>query len=149
MAVLLLSALPTQADELFKLSNGKNISCSRDLSRGKLRTAMCTSYTHLLNVRTSEYFRCQMSLAVTRDKKEVLIVSSDGRCARKPPIFPNESNYDFNAEETEPTNMNAFFGSGGHSVWAADTTRQKVRGCITIESTPGSSIARCLDMGFE
>jgi hypothetical protein len=151
LGVLLLPSLTTAArpDELFKLSNSQKISCGRDLARGKLRTATCTSFTYLFNTRTSEYFRCEMSLVVTRDKKEVLIVRSDGHCVRKAPIFSAESNYDFDASETEPTNMNSFFGSGGHAIWAADTTRQKVRGCLAVASAFGSDVTRCLDMSFE
>ncbi|MGZ5961746.1 MAG: hypothetical protein ACXWLE_11770, partial [Rhizomicrobium sp.] len=49
------------ADE-FKLSNSQRIACGRGLSAGKLRTAKCTSYTYVFNAKTSEYFRCQVSL---------------------------------------------------------------------------------------
>jgi hypothetical protein len=108
-----------QADE-FKLSNNQRISCSRGLSAGKLNTATCKSYAYLFNVKTSEYFRCQVSLAMTRDNTE-----------------------------TEPPNTNSFFGPGGYSVWAADTTAQKIRGCITISSGLGSDISKCLDMTFQ
>ena len=66
-----------QADE-FKLSNNQRISCSRGLSPGKLNTATCKSYAYLFNVKTSEYFRCQVSLALTRDNKEVINVQTDG-----------------------------------------------------------------------
>jgi hypothetical protein len=151
LGVLLLLSLSTAArpDELFKLSNSQNISCSRDLARGKLRTATCRSFTYLFNIKTSEFFRCEMSLAVTRDKKQVLIVRFDGRCVRRAPIFSAESNYDFDASETEPTNMNSFFGRGGLAIWAADTARRKVRGCISITSVLGSNIMKCLDMSFE
>lgn len=137
-----------QPDDLFKLSRAENISCGRSLSRGKLKTATCTSFTYLFNVKTSEYFHCRMSLAVTRDKRNVLVASTDGRCTRRSRIFPVDSRYDFDAAETEPTNMNSFFGHGGHSVWAADTTQRKVRGCLTISSELGST-SRCLDMSFE
>src|SRR6185437_2145061 len=53
-----------EADEL-KLSNNQKISCSRGLAPGKLNTATCKSYTYVFNVKTSEYFRCQVSLALT------------------------------------------------------------------------------------
>ena len=72
-----------------------------------------------------------MSLALTRDNKEVINVQADGSCSKKARIFDNDSNYTFDATETEPPNTNSFFGSGGYSIWAADTTQQKVRGCIT------------------
>src|SRR5436305_6998017 len=117
--------------------------CSSDL------TATCKSYAYLFNVKTSEYFRCQVTLALTRDNKEVINVQTDGGCTKKPRIFDTDSNYAFDATETEPPNTNSFFGPGGYSVWAADTTAQKIRGCITISSGLGSDISKCLDMTFQ
>ena len=147
--LLVLPLLPAaKADEAFKLSNGQNISCSRSLKPGRLRISTCNSYAYLFNVKTSEYFRCDVSLAVTRDAKEVITVQSDGRCARKVRIFDSDSSYEFDVAETEPPSTNAFFGRGGVSVWAADTTRQKVRGCITIATGLGSDVSRCVDMEF-
>jgi hypothetical protein len=55
----------------------------------------------------------------------------------------------FDATETEPPNTNSFFGPGGYSVWAADTSAQKLRGCITISSGLGTDITKCLDMTFQ
>jgi hypothetical protein len=144
--VTLVSA--ADADELFKLSNNQRIACSRGLAAGKLNTATCKSYTYIFNTKTSEYFRCQISLALTRDNKEVINVQADGSCSKKPRIFDVDSNYAFDATETEPPNTNSFFGTGGYSIWAADTTQQKVRGCITISSGLGSDISKCLDMTF-
>jgi hypothetical protein len=138
-----------QADEAFRLSHNQRISCSRGLAAGKLNTATCKSYAYIFNVKTSEYFRCQVSLALTRDNKEVINVTTDGGCTKKPRIFENDSTYDFDATETEPPNTNSFFGTGGYSVWAADTTQQKVRGCIIISSGLGSDISKCLDMTFQ
>jgi hypothetical protein len=149
IASLLLTLVPVaQADE-FKLSNNQRISCSRGLSAGKLSTATCKSYAYLFNVKTSEYFRCQVSLALTRDNKEVINVQTDGGCTKKPRIFETDSNYSFDATETEPPNTNSFFGTGGYAIWASDTTAQKVRGCITISSGLGSDISKCLDMTFQ
>jgi hypothetical protein len=147
-ATLLLSALsgPAQAEELFKLLNNQRISCSRGLAPGKLNTATCKSYTYIFNTKTSEYYRCQVSLALTRDNKEVINVQTDGSCTKKPRIFETDSNYDFDATETEPPNTNSFFGQGGYSIWAADTTQLKVRGCIIISSGLGSDISKCQDM---
>jgi hypothetical protein len=71
-------AQAAQADE-FKLSNNQRISCSRGLSAGKLNTATCKSYAYLFNVKTSEYFRCQVTLALTRDNKEVINVAAAPR----------------------------------------------------------------------
>jgi hypothetical protein len=137
-----------QADG-FKLSNNQRISCSRGLSPGKLNTATCKSYAYIFNSKTSEYFRCQVSLALTRDNKEVINVQSDGGCTKKPRIFETDSDYSFDATETEPPNTNAFFGTGGYAIWASDNTAQKVRGCIIISSGLGSDIAKCLDMTFQ
>lgn len=146
---LLMSASVVHADELFKLSNNQRIACSRGLAAGKLNTATCKSYTYVFNTKTSEYSRCQVTLAITRDNKEVLTVQADGSCAKKARIFDNDGSYTFDATETEPPNTNSFFGSGGYSIWAADTTQQKVRGCITISSGLGSDITKCLDMTFQ
>jgi hypothetical protein len=137
-----------QADE-FQLSHNQRIACSRGLSAGKLSTATCKSYAYLFNVKTSEYFRCQVSLALTRDNKEVINVQTDGGCTKRPRIFETDSNYAFDATETEPPNTNSFFGPGGYAVWASDTTAQKVRGCITISSGLGSDISKCVDMTFQ
>ena len=62
------------AAELFKLSSNQRIACSRGLAAGKLNTATCKSYAYVFNTRTSEYYRCQVSLALTRDNKEVINV---------------------------------------------------------------------------
>src|SRR2546423_10987860 len=115
-----------QADE-FKLSNNQRISCSRGLSAGKLNTATCKSYAYLFNVKTSEYYRCQVSLALTRDNKEVINVQSDGGCTKKPRVFEAHSNSSFDATETEPPNTNAFFGSGGCMILVGDQTSQQSR----------------------
>ena len=138
-----------RAEELFRLSHNQQIACSRGLAASKLNTATCKSYAYLFNVKTSEYFRCQVSLALTRDNKEVINVQADGGCTKKPRIFDVDSHYDFDATETEPPNTNSFFGNGGYSIWAADTTQQKVRGCIIISSGLGSDITKCLDMSFQ
>ncbi|KRR20481.1 hypothetical protein [Bradyrhizobium retamae] len=151
LGVLLVLPLPdaAKANEPFKLSNAQNISCSRDLKRGRLRIAKCNSYAYLFNTKTSEYFRCDVSLAVVRDAKEVITVQIDGDCVRKPRIFDTDSSYDLGFAETAPPSTNAFFGHGGFSVWAADTTRQKVRGCITIVTGLGDAVSRCVDMTFK
>src|SRR6516162_3154400 len=90
-----------RADD-FQLSQNQRISCSRGLAPGKLNTATCKSYTYLFTTKTSEYFRCQVSLALTRDNKEVINVQNDGSCTKKPRIFETDGHYDFDATETEP-----------------------------------------------
>ena len=92
-------ASAAQADD-FKLSNNQRIACSRGLAPGKLNTATCKSYAYVFNVKTSEYFRCQVSLALTRDNKEVITVQADGGCTKKARIFDADSDYSFDATET-------------------------------------------------
>jgi hypothetical protein len=133
----------------FKLSNNQRISCSRGLSAGKLSTSTCRSYAYLFNAKTSEYFRCSVSLSMTRDTKEIISTQSDGGCVKRPRIFDTDGNYAFDATETEPPNTNSFFGTGGYAVWASDTTAQKLRGCITLTTGLGGEISKCLDMKFE
>ena len=147
-ALLATMAAQAQADD-FKLSNNQRISCSRGLMAGKLNTATCKSYAYVFNTKTSEYFRCQVSLALTRDNKEVINVQSDGGCTKKPRVFDADSDYSFDATETEPPNTNSFFGPGGYSIWVSDNTRQRVRGCITISSGLGTDISKCVDMTFQ
>jgi hypothetical protein len=149
-AGLLLTALtPAARADDYQLSHNQRISCSRGLAPGKLNTATCKSYTYLFNTKTSEYFRCQVSLALTRDNKEVINVQTDGACTKKPRIFETDGHYDFDATETEPPNTNSFFGQGGYAIWVSDATAQKVRGCITIASGLGSDVSKCVDMKFE
>ncbi len=133
----------------FKLISNQRISCGRGLSAGKLNTATCRSYAYLFNVKTSEYFRCAVSMSLTRDNKEVINNQSEGNCVKKPRIFETDSNYSFDAMETEPPNTNSFFGTGGYAIWASDNTAQKVRGCIVISSGLGSDVTKCIDMKFE
>ena len=83
-------ASAARADE-FKLSNNQRIACSRGLSAGKLNTATCKSYAYVFNTKTSEYYRCQVTLALTRDNKEVINVQTDGSCTKKPRIFEADS----------------------------------------------------------
>jgi len=149
-AALSLAALvPVAHADDFELSHNQRIACSRGLSAGKLNTATCKSYAYIFNTKTSEYFRCSVSLALTRDNKEVINVQTDGGCVKKPRIFETDSHYSFDATETEAPNTNSFFGPGGYAIWASDTSAQKVRGCITISSGLGSDISKCLDMTFQ
>src|SRR5258707_14553106 len=146
VALLLVTLVPVvQADD-FELSHNQRIACSRGLSAGKLNTATCRSYAYVFNTKTSEYFRCTVTLALTRDNKEVINVQTDGGCVKKPRIFDTDSHCSFDATETEAPNTNSFFGPGGYAIWASDTTAQKVRGCITISSGLRSDISKCLDM---
>ena len=149
VALSFMTLAQAAAADDFKLSNNQRIACSRGLAPGKLNTATCKSYAYVFNTKTSEYFRCQVSLALTRDNKEVINVQADGGCIKKTRIFDTDSSYSFDATETEAPNTNSFFGPGGYSVWAADVGAQKVRGCIIISSGLGSDISKCLDMKFD
>ena len=70
IAISVCSGLTTAsaADE-FKLSNNQRISCGRGLNAGKLQNINCKSYAYIFNTRTSEFYRCQVSVGVTRDNK--------------------------------------------------------------------------------
>ena len=148
-ALSIVTLVPVARADDFKLSNNQRISCGRGLSPGKLSTATCKSYAYVFNTKTSEYFRCSVSMSLTRDNKEVISNQSEGGCVKKPRIFDTDSSYSFDATETEPPNTNSFFGSGGYAVWASDNTARKVRGCIIISSGLGSDVTKCLDMKFE
>jgi hypothetical protein len=149
VALLVMTLVPVVHADEYKLSNNQRISCSRGLSAGKLNTATCKSYAYLFNVKTSEYFRCMVSLALTRDNKEIINIQTDGGCTRKPRIFDTDSSYSFDATETEAPNTNSFFGPGGYAVWASDNNAQKIRGCIIISSGLGSDISKCIEMTFQ
>ena len=135
------------ADE-FKLSNNQRIACGRGLNAGKLQNINCKSYAFIFNTRTSEFYRCQVSVGVTRDNKEVLKVDSDGNCALKARVFSEDSKYAFDATETEPPNTNSFFGSGGTALWVSDSTTLKAKGCILLNVGVGPDVLRCVDMTF-
>jgi hypothetical protein len=141
--------VPVHAADEFKLGNNQRIACGRGLSAGKLNTATCRSYAYVFNTRTSEYYRCTVNMAVTRNNKEVLSVQSDGGCVKQPRIFAEDGSYSFEATETEPPNTNSFFGPGGYAIWASDNTSRRVRGCIIISPGIGPDLTKCLDMTFE
>jgi hypothetical protein len=147
LSFMTLASVAQAADD-YKLVSSQRIACGRGLAPGKLNTATCKSYAYVFNARTSEYARCQVTLALTRDNKEVINVQADGNCVKKPRIFDTDSNYSFDATETEPPNTNSFFGPGGFAVWASDNTAPKVRGCITIASGLGTDVSKCVDMTY-
>ena len=53
------------------------------------------------------------------------------------------------ARDPDIAAFGSFFGNGGYSIWVADTTQQKLRGCITIASGLGSDVTKCQDMTFQ
>ena len=91
LSFMALVPVAAEADD-YKLVSNQRIACGRGLAPGKLNTATCKSYTYLFNTKTSEYFRCQVSLALTRDNKEVINVQTDGGCTKKPRIFETDGN---------------------------------------------------------
>ena len=78
--------------------------------------------------------------------KEILKTDSDGSCRSKGRIFSEDSNYAFDATETEPPNTNAFFGSGGTAIWVADTSKPKIRGCIELVVGVAPDVLKCVEM---
>lgn len=136
------------ADEI-KLSSNQRIACGRGLNAGKLQNINCKSYAYIFNSRTSEFYRCQVSVGVTRDNKEVLKVDTDGSCKLKARIYPGDSDYAFDATETEPPNTNAFFGSGGSAIWVSDRSKLSAKGCIILSVGVGPDVMKCVDMTFD
>lgn len=151
-SVLALSAFAGIADanaaDEIKLSNNQRIACGRGLNAGKLQNINCKSYAYIFNTRTSEFYRCQVSVGVTRDNKEILKVDTDGSCALKARIFPSDSSYAFDATETEPPNTNAFFGTGGTAIWVSDSSKLAAKGCILLNVGVGPDVMKCVDMTF-
>jgi hypothetical protein len=135
--------------DIYKLSNNQRVSCNRSLTAGKLQNIACKSYAYVFNSVTSDFYRCQVSAAVTRDAKQVLKSEADGSCTPLGRIFPTDSSYSFDATETEPPNTNSFFGSGGTAIWVADATALKVKGCIQLVTGVGPDMLSCVDMTFD
>jgi len=150
-AVACALALPSDAhaDATFRLSHNHRISCSKILMPGKRQAIGCKSYAYLFNTATSEFYRCEAQVTVTRDASKILGTDKSGSCKLKTKVFSDNSNYDFDAVETEPPNTNAFFGNGGTAIWAADTTARKVRACIELGIGISSPVLQCMDLTFE
>ncbi len=147
-ALAVFAADAARADD-YQLISTQRIACSRALNAGKLTTSTCRSYAYLFNKQSSEFYRCNVSLSMTRDAKEVVNVQADGGCAKRARIYDNDGSYSFDVAETEPPNTNAFFGAGGVAFWASENASRKMRGCISIASGLGSDVMRCVDMKFE
>ncbi len=144
-------ALPSaaHADATFRLSHNHRISCSKVLMPGKQQAISCKSYAYLFNTVTSEFYRCEAQVSVTHDVSKILETNGSGTCKLKTKIFSDNSSYGFDAVETEPPNTNAFFGSGGTAIWAADVSTRKVRACIELATGISSPVLKCVDMNFE
>lgn len=144
-------ALPSaaHADATFRLSHNHRISCSKILMPGKRQVIACKSYAYLFNTVTSEFYRCEAQVSVTRDISKILGTDESGTCRLRTKVFSENSNYDFDAVETEPPNTNAFFGSGGTVIWVADVSTRKVRACIELATGISSPVLKCVDMNFE
>ncbi len=135
--------------DIYRLSNNQRIACNRGLTPGKLQNITCKSFAYVFNTVTSDFYRCQASVAVTRDTKTVLKTETDGKCTSLGRIFPADSLYSFDATETEPPNTNSFFGSGGTAIWVSDTSTLKVKGCIRLVTGVGPDLQNCVDMTFD
>ncbi len=86
VVLLFVTLVPIAHADDFKLSSNQRISCSRGLSAGKLNTATCRSYAYIFNVKTTEYFRCSVSLALTRDF-QLLVRRHRNRAAQHQFVF--------------------------------------------------------------
>jgi hypothetical protein len=135
------------ADDI-KLSNNQRISCNRALATGKLQTSTCRSYAYVFNTHTTEYYRCEGAVSVTKDNKDLMKIDTEGSCKKKARLFPNDSSYSFDAAETEGPNTNSFFGPGGYVIWVSDNTMLAAKACFTI-AVGGNEVQRCVDMKFE
>ncbi|MBX9709739.1 MAG: hypothetical protein K2X60_01790 [Xanthobacteraceae bacterium] len=149
MASLLAFSDSASSADIYKLSNNQRISCSRGLTAGKLQNIACKSYAYVFNTLTSDFYRCQVSVGVMRDAKQVLKSDADGKCTPLGRIFPADSSYSFDATETEPPNTNSFLGAGGTAIWVADAAALKVRGCIQLVTGVGPDMMNCVDMTFD
>lgn len=142
-------ATSARADDI-RLSSNQRISCNRGLMQGRLQTSSCRSYAYVFNARTSEYYRCSAGVTVTKDNKDLLKIDTEGACQKRPRLFPEDSNYSFDAAETEGPNTNSFFGPGGYVIWGSDNAKLAVKACFIV--TVGGSqneVERCVDMKFE
>ena len=92
--------------------------------------ASCKHHLQVLRLyfqyETSEFYRCQVNVGVTRDNKEVLKVDTDGSCKLKGRIFPSDSNYAFDATETGTAEYKLLLRLGG-TIWVADSTNLSQR----------------------
>lgn len=149
MVSVFMSTRESYSAEIYKLSQNQRISCNRSLTSGKLQNIACKSFAYVLNSITSEFYRCQVSVAVVRDTNAVLKTEADGKCTSLGRIFSADSSYSFDATETEPPNTNSFFGSGGTAIWVSDNHSPKVRGCIRLVPGVGADLQNCVDMTFE
>jgi len=149
MACVLTLPVRAHAEATFRLSHNHRISCSKLLMPGRRQEISCKSYAYLFNTVTSEFYRCEARVSATRDSSMVLGAEGSGSCELKTKVFPDQSNYDFDAVETEPPNTNAFFGSGGTAIWVADTSARKVRACIELAGDVSPPVLKCVDMSFE
>ena len=149
IACALALSTTAHADATVRLSHNHRISCSKVLMPGKRQVIACKSYAYLFNMVTSEFYRCEAQVSVTRDISKILGTDESGACRLRTKVFSENSSYDFDAIETEPPNTNAFFGSGGTAIWAADVSMRKVRACIELATGISAPVLKCMDMNFE
>jgi hypothetical protein len=63
-ALVFMTLASVAAADDFRLVSNQRIACGRGLAPGKLNTATCKSYAYVFNTKTSEYSRCQVTLAL-------------------------------------------------------------------------------------
>ena len=136
-ALSLVALAPVAHADEFKLSHNQRISCSRGLSAGKLNTATCKSYAYIFNAKTSEYFRCSVSLALTRDNKEVINVQTDGGCVKKPRIFETDSI--IRSTPPRPRRRTPIRSSAPAATRSGPATPRRRRSAAASPSLPGSA----------
>lgn len=148
-AACVATAAPASADDI-RLSSNQRISCNRGLASGRLQTSTCRSYAYIFNAKTTEYYRCNAGVTITKDNKDLMKIDTEGTCQKRERVFTKDSSYSFDAAETEGPNTNSFFGPGGYVIWASDNTQLAAKACfiIAVGGTQGE-IQRCVDMKFE
>jgi len=91
----------------------------------------------------------RVTWALTRDNKEVIKRPDRRRLRQKARIFDTDSNYSFDATETEPPNTISLLRSRRLCGFGPRQHRAKSPRRITISSGLGSDISKCLDMTFQ
>jgi hypothetical protein len=143
-------AADAEAAETMVLGAGQRIACVRGLSPGKLQTSSCRSYTYIFNSKTTEYFRCNAAVTVTKDNKDLMKIDTEGACQKRGRIFDKDGSYSFDAAETEGPNTNSFFGQGGYVIWASDNAKLAAKACFIIAvGGKDGEVQRCVDMKFD
>src|SRR3569623_3822895 len=106
VAYVLTPPSAAHADATFRLSHNHRISCSKVLMPGKQQAIGCKSYAYLFNTMTSEFYRCEAQVKVTRDATKDLGTDKSCSCKLKTKVISDDSKYDIAADATEQPNAN-------------------------------------------